>query len=85
MTHEIKLLEEFCKPVDNGDKTFEVRLNDRNYSVGDYVKFIPWDGKANKESKKFQTLKKTIYEITYILSGWGLQDEYVAFSIEPLF
>ena len=85
MTHEIKLLEEFCKPVAGGAKTFEIRLNDRNYLIGDYIKFIPWSKKGNKESKEFQYLKKNIYEITYVLSGFGLQDGYVAFSIEPSF
>ena len=38
-----------------------------------------------KGSIFIQYLKKNIYEITYVLSGFGLQDGYVAFSIEPSF
>lgn len=85
MTHEIKLLEKFCEAVETRHKTFEVRLNDRNYSVGDFVIFIPWDTKTNKKSNNFTKLSQTVYEIKYILSGWGIQDGYITFSIEPLF
>ena len=35
MTHEIKCQTEFFGKVWSGEKTFEVRLNDRNYQVGD--------------------------------------------------
>lgn len=84
MIHEIKLSEEFCKSVENGDKTFEVRLNDRNYCVGDFVKFIPWNQIDNKKSDLFQNLEKIDYKITYVLRGWGIKDEWVVFSFEPL-
>lgn len=85
MTHEIKLLEEFCEAVETCHKTFEIRLNDRNYSAGDFVIFVPWNAKTNKKSENFKKLSQTVYEITYVLSGWGIQDGYVVFSIEPLF
>lgn len=84
MIHEIKLAKEFCHSVENGNKTFEIRLNDRNYRAGDCVKFIPWDSIKNKKSTKFRNLEETYYEITYLLSGWGLNDGYVAFSIAPI-
>ena len=37
MTHEIKCQTEFFEKVWSGVKTFEVRLNDRNYQVGDVL------------------------------------------------
>ena len=35
MKHEIKIRPEFYKAVIAGMKTFEIRLDDRNYEVGD--------------------------------------------------
>jgi DnaJ-class molecular chaperone len=34
-THELKTWPEFFEPLSNGNKTFELRYNDRAYSVGD--------------------------------------------------
>lgn len=38
-THLLKLADKYFVPVAAGLKTFEVRYNDRNFEVGDYVKF----------------------------------------------
>ena len=37
MTHELKILPEFFEKIVNSEKSFEVRKNDRNFKVGDYV------------------------------------------------
>ena len=39
MTHSIKIRESFANAVNTGEKTFEVRKNDRGYQKGDTVKF----------------------------------------------
>ena len=36
-THELKTWPEFFQPIWEGKKLFEVRNNDRNYKVGDYL------------------------------------------------
>lgn len=81
MTHEIKLLLDFCDAVMEGRKTFEVRKNDRGYQTGDFVKFIPVmkDGETVKETA--HPIMDRTYRITYVLNGWGLKDGYVAFAI----
>ena len=76
--HEIKLNIEFCDSVLNGEKTFEIRNNDRGYQKGDHVRFIPWDRFCSTENP----ITKKEYEITYVINGWGLQDGYVVFSIK---
>lgn len=76
--HEIKLNIEFCDSVLNGEKTFEIRNNDRGYQKGDRVRFIPWDRFCSTE----HPITKKEYEITYVINGWGLQDGYVVFSIK---
>lgn len=76
--HKIKLRKEFADDVLYGDKNFEIRFNDRNYEVGDYIHFLVIDG---KEKVVFHQLDNELYKITYVLSGWGLQDGYVALGI----
>jgi len=36
-THELKIKPEYFNPVISGEKTFEIRKNDRDYKVGDYL------------------------------------------------
>lgn len=80
-THKIKLNEEFCDAVLSGDKNFEIRKNDRGYQKGDIIKFIPI---TNMGLTFFHPVGDTSYEITYVLSGWGIKEEYVVFGIEEV-
>ena len=79
MTHKIKIQDVFADSVVSGQKSFEVRLNDRNYQRGDYVVFTAVN---ENEEKINHPINKEEYEITYVLSGWGLKDGYVAFGIK---
>ena len=80
MVHEIKLRESFAEAVMSGDKNFEVRLNDRGYQKGDYVVFkVTTDnGLATIDS----VLSRWFFEITYVLSGWGIKEDYCVFGIK---
>lgn len=42
ITHDLKLSEEFFEAVWNGSKTFEVRINDRDYKNGDKARLNEW-------------------------------------------
>ena len=97
MTHTIKLRKDFMEPVLSGEKCFEVRENDRGYQKGDHVKFRIVDGNGNRDERKIPNKElKGVYtfkpwpiedeefEITYVLSGWGIQDGYVVFGIKKL-
>lgn len=79
MTHKIKLYNEYCDAVLRGDKTFEVRWDDRNYKRGDLIKFIPV---ASGGLPIEHPIKNKTYEITYVLSGWGINKGYCVFSIK---
>jgi hypothetical protein len=78
--HKIELQIGFCDAVLSGDKCFEVRKNDRGYQKGDYVQFIPVDVGSLK--KPYHEVQNKVYLITYVLGGWGLPDNYVAFGIK---
>lgn len=48
-THDLKLSIEFCDAVLSGEKTFEVRKNDRGFQTGDLIRFIPTNKLGIKE------------------------------------
>lgn len=79
-THELKLDINFCDDVFNGRKNFEIRYNDRGYQTGDHIKFIPVDDGLTG----YHEISRKEYEITYVLSGWGLKDNYVALGIKEV-
>lgn len=83
MTHRIKIMESFADAVLRGDKTFEVRNNDRGYQCGDMVQFTVLYDSDGLEILSHPLNKKN-YRITYVLSGWGIQDGYVVFGIKPV-
>jgi hypothetical protein len=61
--HHLKTLPEYFDAVRRGDKTFEVRRNDRHFTEGDRVvlqRFSPVTGDLGDELK---------FEISYVLHG----------------
>lgn len=78
-THNLKLNIEFCDAVLSGEKTFEVRKNDRGFQTGDLIRFIPTDGTVREHAK--HEISGHTYKITYILNGWGIKNGYVVLGI----
>lgn len=81
MIHELKIMKPFADAILDGRKTFEVRTNDRGFNAGDTVKFKCVDMLNFWIPHKIEGMP---YRITYVLSGWGLTDGYVAFGIEEV-
>lgn len=79
--HNIKVLDVFADDILSGVKSFEVRLNDRMYQTGDIISYTVVDeiGKMIEHP-----LSKKYFQITFVLSGWGLKEEYVAFAQKML-
>ncbi len=70
--HELKILPEYFKAVREGIKKFELRKNDRHYSVGDEIILKEWNGAEC-------TGHSVIVQITYILKDcpeYGLKSGY---------
>lgn len=82
MTHEIKILKQFADEIINGNKSFEIRKNDRGYQKGDFIKFRVIEKHENIELGIEHLLRDKLYEITYVLSGWGLKKDYVVLAIK---
>lgn len=83
MMHEVKIYKSYADAVLSGDKTFEVRLNDRGYQKGDILKFIVKEDNSMYEIMSHDLYEKE-YEIMYVHSGLGLKENYVVMSIKPV-
>lgn len=78
MIHNIKIQYPYADTIINNRKTFEVRLNDRGYNVGDTIQFRVMDGSIDMP----HILNDIEYEITYVYSGLGLEKGFVVFGIK---
>lgn len=79
--HELKIKEEYFYAILRGEKTFELRKNDRDYQVGDLIHFMQTDG------FEYFGHSKEIYQITYILKDvpeYGLDKDYCILGIKKL-
>lgn len=80
MTHNLKISVNFADAVYWGDKPFEIRKNDRGYQTGDKIRFTVVSDNPDVNCAGHE-LNKRIYRITYVLSGWGLENGYVALGL----
>ena len=80
--HEVKIYESYADDVLSGEKTFEIRNNDRGYQKGDRIKF-----NVMHEGRAFLLPSDMVlpeYEITYVHSGLGMKEGYVALAIKAV-
>lgn len=71
-THELKIAPRWFEDVQSGRKNFEIRRNDRDFKVGDYLLLKEW------ERGKY-TGREITRKIQYIYEGdgtYGLSDEF---------
>lgn len=83
--HSLKLDIKYCDDVLSGKKSFEVRKNDRDFQVGDLIKFYPVESVPNNGILRCckHEIIDACFIITYILSDFGLKDDYVVLAIVP--
>lgn len=77
--HEIKCWPSFFGEVQTGNKTFELRKDDRNYQIGDVLHIRCYDP-VTKTYDGRAALKKIGYMVIGG-SGFGLSEGYVAMSL----
>lgn len=84
MIHELKIKQQYADRIANRVKKFEVRKNDRDYQVGDIVRFkVLDDGYIYEHINNSHPLTDTKWEIIYIHAGLGMEKDYVILGIEP--
>ena len=82
MIHDLKIKECYLIHILEGKKTFEVRLNDRDYQIGDKIHFLPLED----DRYNVFDLKCPIphYLITYAHSHFGMEGRFVVLGIEEV-
>ena len=77
--HELKIRPGYFKDVLSGKKKFEIRRNDRDFTVGDFIILEEYDEISNG-----YTGEKAYFKITYILADPEfLKPGFAALGIEP--
>lgn len=72
--HELKILPGYFEDVFMGNKTFEIRKNDRDYKEGDLLILKEWSGSSytGRQVKAF---------VTY-MTDYAQKDNYVVLAIK---
>lgn len=79
--HKLKIDYEFAFAKICGRKPFEIRKNDRNFEVGDYIQY---EVNCSQDQKVlFKYFEEDVYEIEYI-TNYAQVDNYVVFSEKRL-
>lgn len=86
--HILKTIDTVWDAVDRGEKTFEVRLNDRFFQRGDIVvlRRINEDGSySNRSPDDWFSPRDIRRKIGWMLQGgqFGIDPKYVVFQLEP--
>lgn len=72
--HCLKIKAEYANAKLDGDKMFEIRLDDRDYKVGDIVEYTCIDSPIVNDK-----ISKKLYYITFI-TNYEQKDGYVVFG-----
>ena len=72
--HNLKIEAGYASAKLRGDKPFEIRLNDRDFQVGDIVNYTCIDSSFVDEK-----ISRKLYYITYI-TNFEQKDGYVVFG-----
>lgn len=73
--HHLKIWPDFFAKVRRGDKTAEIRLDDRDFRIGDKLVLREWKPRAKRFTGRFE--ERVITDITW-LSQWvpGVTEPY---------
>ena len=77
-THELKTWPQSYEAIKSGEKTFEYRLNDRDYKVGDLLLLRNFD----PNTKQYLN-DEILVKVTYIVYGgvYGIPKDYCIMAI----
>jgi hypothetical protein len=83
MLHQLKIKQCYLYHIIEKTKTFEIRKNDRDFQVGDTIRFLPIE---DENYNVYEILSPVPdYSINYVLSfSMGLLGGYVCLAITPI-
>lgn len=75
-THDLKTIQPYFDALKTGQKRFEIRKNDRDFQVGDYLHLQEYD------TEKGYTGKDLFFKVSFILyDNTFLKDGYICMSL----
>lgn len=75
--HKLKTWPPYFNDSFFGNKSFELRFNDRDYKVGDYLVLEEWDPKTKEYSGR-----SLMRQVNYILKGaFGLPEDMIIMGV----
>ena len=78
--HTLKTVQPYYGRVLSGQKTFDLRLNDRDFQTGDKALLVEYDSENNTFSGK-----QSEVEITYVLREFkGIEKNYCVFGFKVI-
>lgn len=75
VVHKLKTMFAYFDAIAIGEKLFEVRENDRHFEVGHWLELRRWSSDGTDLGERL------FARVSYLLSGLGLKDGYVAMSL----
>ncbi len=81
-THELKIWPQFYNDVVGGYKTYEVRVNDRAFQVGDEIRLREWDPLIKMYTGR--TCNVRIRHLTDSATWYMIPNHLAIFGIELL-
>lgn len=86
--HELKTIPKYFKPLLERTKNFEIRINDRDFKVGDYLRLKEYSYGITKIGYVGYTGRELVVIVTYILRAEGsffsFLDDYIIMAIRHL-
>lgn len=81
ITHELKTWPTYFDAVERGEKTFEVRRDDRGFQKGDTLRLRRW----NTSWQGYDSHPPIEREISYVLTGgqFGIEPGFVVLGLQP--
>lgn len=85
--HKLKCATSYFRAIERGEKTFEVRLNDRGFSVGDILELVEQREVRIKDGVRIEDGDTLRTRVTYLLSGgqFGIAADHVVMSVRPIY
>jgi hypothetical protein len=80
MRHQLKSWQPYFDHVATGQKTFDVRFDDRGYQVGHEVELLEWQHLADKPTGR-RLIRHIVYVLDGAQDGFGLQRGFVVLGL----
>ena len=79
--HELKIIPEFFHAIMFEGKNFEIRINDRDFEVGDQILLREWDVLCSYTGNYIKARIKYIYQGTGV---YGVSEGYCILGLEDI-